>query len=201
MREVLMSIQPKWCADIANLKKPIEVRKTKPNLQTPFKVCIYATQPKKWFRYSSFGYASEESLWLVNGKVKMSNGFEFWGNGEKCECLNGKVIGEFICDEIEEFTEAFFDEQEPRDTEEIRYYLDQFNMSYSELYAYVGSKNFYGWHISQFKIYDKPKELSEFFHACKQPNGTDCSKCIDRKEKTCYSLKRPPQSWCYAEEV
>ena len=36
---------------------------------------------------------------------------------------------------------------------------------------------FYGWHISDLKIYDTPKELSDF------------------------GLKRPPQSWCYVEEL
>ena len=35
----------------------------------------------------------------------------------------------------------------------------------------------YGWHISNLIIYDTPKALSEF------------------------ALKRPPQSWCYVEEL
>lgn len=43
MKSVLMSIQPKWCELIANGKKTIEVRKSRPNIETPFKVYIYCT--------------------------------------------------------------------------------------------------------------------------------------------------------------
>ena len=52
-KAVLISIQPKWCELIASGKKTVEVRKTKPKLETPFKCYIYATRPKNWFRFSS----------------------------------------------------------------------------------------------------------------------------------------------------
>ena len=38
-------------------------------------------------------------------------------------------------------------------------------------------KKFYLWHISELKIYDQPKELSD------------------------YGLTRAPQSWCYVRQV
>lgn len=44
-----------------------------------------------------------------------------------------------------------------------------------KLLEYSNGKELYGWHISDLVIYDKPRELSEF------------------------SLKRPPQSWCYVD--
>ena len=44
MKSVLISIQPKWCELIASGKKTVEVRKTKPKLETPFKCYIYCTQ-------------------------------------------------------------------------------------------------------------------------------------------------------------
>lgn len=43
MNAVLISIQPKWCELIASGIKTVEVRKTKPKLETPFKVYIYQT--------------------------------------------------------------------------------------------------------------------------------------------------------------
>ena len=43
-KAVLISIRPKWVEKIASGKKIIEVRKTKPNLATPFKVYIYCSQ-------------------------------------------------------------------------------------------------------------------------------------------------------------
>ena len=45
-KSVMLSIRPKWCEKIANGEKTIEVRKTKPNLETPFKCYIYCTLPK-----------------------------------------------------------------------------------------------------------------------------------------------------------
>lgn len=43
---VLLSVRPKWCELIANGKKTIEVRKTKPKIRPPFKCYIYCTKPK-----------------------------------------------------------------------------------------------------------------------------------------------------------
>lgn len=49
MRSVLISIKPKWCELIACGKKTIEVRKTKPKTETPFKVYIYETKAKDFY--------------------------------------------------------------------------------------------------------------------------------------------------------
>lgn len=43
-KAVLISIRPKWVEKIANGEKTIEVRKTRPNLATPFKAYIYCSQ-------------------------------------------------------------------------------------------------------------------------------------------------------------
>lgn len=37
-KAVLLSIQPRWCGLITNGKKTIEVRKTRPKIDTPFKM-------------------------------------------------------------------------------------------------------------------------------------------------------------------
>lgn len=47
MKSVLISIKPKWCELIAGGKKTIEVRKTKPKIDTPFKCYIYETTTGK----------------------------------------------------------------------------------------------------------------------------------------------------------
>ena len=58
MKSVMLSIRPKWCEKIASGEKTIEVRKTKPKLETPFKCYIYCTNS---------GVATE--MWGKHGKV------------------------------------------------------------------------------------------------------------------------------------
>lgn len=72
MKSVMLSIQPKWCELIANGKKAIEVRKTRPKLETPFKCYIYETKS-----------ANDVHGFSILGRYRL-----------------GKVIGEFVCDSI-----------------------------------------------------------------------------------------------------
>ena len=74
MKSVLISIQPKWCKLIASGKKTVEVRKTRPKLETPFKVYIYETKGKKQY------FSQPMPIPYNEGK--------------------GKVIGEFVCDVV-----------------------------------------------------------------------------------------------------
>ena len=78
-KAVLISIRPKWCEKIVNGEKTIEVRKTKPKLETPFKCYIYCTLPK---------YPHEDFIATDYPRP------QFYGGG--------KVIGEFTCDRIYE---------------------------------------------------------------------------------------------------
>ena len=41
MKSVLISIRPEWCEKIINGRKTIEVRKTRPKMNPPFKCYIY----------------------------------------------------------------------------------------------------------------------------------------------------------------
>lgn len=172
MKSVLISIQPKWCELIASGKKTVEVRKTKPKLETPFKVYIYCTQ----------GQEQKELFKKLYKYIPLNNRV---------------VIGEFVCDKITEFS---FDEKYNN--------LTLVDMSWKscltkdEIADYSnGQYIVFGWHISDLVIYDKPKELSEFFKACDKPKGTDCSVCIDHRENRCKAITRPPQSWCYVESI
>ena len=78
-----------------------------------------------------------------------------------------------------------------------------------ELLTYSNGKTLYGWHISDLMIYDKPKELSEFYRPCSysgicyscnrfRPNGTPNDKPNDFCDG---AITRPPQSWQYVEEI
>jgi predicted transcriptional regulator len=103
MKAVLMSIKKQWIEKILDGEKTIEVRKTKPNLEVPFKVYIYCTKDNQNYDL----YINEKSAREVYGNfsrlragqdevVETRRGFDTF-------IAHGKVIGEFICDRIEDF--------------------------------------------------------------------------------------------------
>lgn len=130
------------------------------------------------------------------------------GEYSKDNFLNGKVIGEFVCDEILDYKLA-----DVSTDVGVFYYYERYitQKSYDinslddcltddELLDYGNYKNLYGWHISDLKVYDKPKELSKFIK-CTYP--FDCCACDfwDSTYLACAKPIRPPQSWCYVEEL
>ncbi len=184
-KAVLISIRPKWCEKIASGDKTIEVRKTRPKLGTPFKCYIYCTLPK---------YPHEDFIRTDFPKP------QFYGGG--------KVIGEFTCDRIYELeTKArggsYYVKGEDWLTAcEV---AQQSCLTLKDMHGYLHAQKGYGWHITNLRIYDAPRELNEFRRAC--PNSWYCESCAMYWENngTCgnesLQLKRAPQSWCYVEEV
>jgi predicted transcriptional regulator len=206
MKSVLISIQPKWCELIANGKKTIEVRKTKPEIETPFKVYIYCTKPRHFYKISKHLLTSDEGLFLVNGKVKMCDGFGVEYEDCNYKHLNNKVIGEFVCDDID--TIAVLNDLLYCVKNSQANKLKQMCLTIEEIKAYLGEKNEgYNWHISDLVIYDKPKELSGFYKECKKTECEDCPHLQFENTPNSYEgwciydekipLTRPPQSWCY----
>lgn len=171
MKSVLISIQPKWCKKIANGAKTIEVRKTRPKLEPPFKCYIYCTKDNTEIVPSRIWWKADET------------GFQ--------HIMNGKVIGEFVCDTY--ITDKTFGHDALFNAAAC--------MSPAEGAAYCVNREMYGWHISDLVVYDKPKALSKFkpwnrtecFYSdlgLATPKCSECHKC---------KLERPPQSWCYVE--
>lgn len=178
-KAVMLSIRPKWCEKIARGEKTIEVRKTRPKMNTPFKCYIYCTLPK---------YPHEDFI-ATNYPMP-----QFYGGG--------KVVGEFTCDRIyeirkrgipENFDYCYLSLNEWGNDDietEIRA-ISASCVSKEELNAY-GAKAplLYGWHISDLRIYDAPREPSEFTGLRDTRFGA--APC---------DIKRAPQSWCYVEAM
>lgn len=203
-KAVLISIRPKWVEKIANGEKTIEVRKTRPKLEMPFKCYIYCTRDKHLaFMQNQTG---TNLIACMNAETAIPVG-GFLGNG--------KVIGEFTCDQI---IDAWWDYVPDAITREVTggnlEALDGTGMTDEELFSYVGDSmrgHCYGWHISDLRIYDAPKKLGEFWRDCLEYSelSTNCwsceNVCGDGDETDCNTdgrlyLHRPPQSWCYVEE-
>lgn len=192
---ILQSIKPQYCELIASGKKTIEVRKTKPKLDVPFKVYIYCTKSSKKHQTicGCMVLNSDELFRLPNGKIKYGDSIEMmlYDDYTKDNFLNGKVIGEYVCDEIE-----------PKYCANgiATYYENEQGtcLSDAELQMYAdGVKPLYFWHISDLVIYDKPKELSEFYRHDNTYDNAFGWAFEDRPKKL--PIKRPPQSWCYVE--
>lgn len=213
MKSVLISIQPKWCEKICNGEKTIEVRKSAPK-EVPFKGYIYATRPKKYYKCGAVS-TSDELLWLTNGKAEMGDGFKFWADGDEYQCLNGRIIGEFICDRIDEYKYVYCDHPEigypvGYDCGDNWYDIDDEDLQKAclteeEFKRYGNGKPLYGWHISDLKIYDKPKELSEFNRPCSYAGlcfSCDRAKFTSKGDRICQAMiTRPPQSYMRVEEL
>ena len=183
MKSVLISIHPKWCELIASGEKRVEVRKTKPKLETPFKVYIYETQGR-----TETPFVDEEGHEIFKGR--------------------GQVIGEFVCDRFI-FLDAYYDTNGNRhlcNTAFIKSCVPNDEL-FDYLYGKHGEKHGgWAWHISDLVIYDKPRELSEFKRVC-DGNCQECKYAIwetqgwnhEPKIVDCKPITRPPQSWCYVE--
>lgn len=178
-KAVLISIRPEWCEKIARGEKTIELRRTKPRLEPPFKCYIYRTKGKVPH--------------IIGGKlVKMPVG--------------GSIIGEFVCDEIKKLirvgcgavepprykaAEASGSSLEIYDAEDI---FEAACLTEQEVESYLCKRIGYAWHISALKIYAQPMELGELTTARSE-----------RLLKLGYEVagwpvQDAPQSWRYVEE-
>lgn len=139
-KAVLISIRPMWCEKIINGQKTVEVRKTRPKMNPPFKCYIY-------------------------------------------KCGNGKVIGEFTCNRV---TNLFSNSRFWLDEDDVLHTC----LSAAEMRKYAnGARGLYGWHISDLRVYDHPRDLWEFTGLRETRFGWEP-----------VPITRPPQSWRYVEE-
>lgn len=198
-KAVLISIRPEWVEKIANEWKTIEVRKTKPYLETPFKCYIYCTQCKHLAFMQSQTGANLIACMDVATAIPVGSAIG-----------NGKVIGEFVCDKITWLTHIGFSglpgirlaAMKNGHTIDDSFDFSESCLTTPQIEKYLGGKDGYAWHISKLKIYDDPKQLNRFkpwSRECKYndlgfaiPNCGTCQDCI---------VKKPPQSWCYVEEL
>ncbi len=101
--------------------------------------------------------------------------------------------------------------------------LEALCLTPKQVYDYVKGLGGVGyiWHIDDLIVYDKPKDIREFKKPCISPECPYCpscpvgTECISEEEQEAYRafgecstewvcldwLKKPPQSWCYVEEL
>lgn len=206
MKAVLLSIRPEWCNFIIRGQKTLEVRKTRPKLETPFRVYVYCTK------------ASQHLITIFKDGEEIEDGEIHRGKPVFVKCdkylpdsIRDKtqmIIGEFICDDIRRIGLEYCAVKEDIESAiagscltvpQVKDYAGwKPGMSYADL------KDLYGWHISDLKIWDEPVRLKDFWGVKPCKNGGDCCTCLlwDNMKKECCAsryISRPPQSWCYVE--
>lgn len=188
MKSILISIKPKYVADILNCRKTIEIRKTMPKCDLPIDVYIYCTKDKK------YGYC--------------------W-NG--CDDICGKVVAKFTLNKVIKFDLIEEQKYKGNSNDDILKYnkcirkqneiAKKSCLTICDLIYYCDTKALgtnqkemigYAWHISNLVIFDKPKELSEFIKWSWLYEGVNGMK---RFLLAYPPLTKAPQSWCYVEEL
>lgn len=178
-KAVLLNIRPEWCSRIFSGWKTVEIRKTRPvSLKEPFKCYIYCTKGTKFFCWKAVDhlYFDDRSHKIFDRRV------------------DGMVVGEFICDDIRRIGPEYCVVKEDIESaiagscltvQQVKDYAGwKSGMSYADL------KDLYGWHISDLKIYDNPRELRPFTGLLNTRFGVRP-----------VEAQRPPQSWCYVQEM
>ena len=158
MKSIMTSVSPYLCEKIANCDCKILIKKSAPK-EVPFKVFIYCTKMRK---KADLITKSENFGWIRCAASSLFNRAEEYD-------ANGKVIGEFICDKIEMINakcsdygiDLFYHDCLTKGCLTEREIEEYFNIP-EDKDLRVMKGNGYGWHISNLKIYDKPKTLAEF---------------------------------------
>ena len=185
---VLISIRPIWCGKIFDGTKNLEFRKAVPKIELPFKCYVYCT-------------AGKETL---SGIIQ--DGDDVYGtiyHGEKIfikfdpDCpiafinKKQKVVGELLIDRIDEVTVRYDEGEEPvayygkdRFLELPKGYILSGGFTLGEYIKYKGKGKVYGWHIAEYRLFDKPMDVKDFsFYGLND------------------HLRYPPQSYCFVNEL
>lgn len=203
MKSVLRSAKPYWIYLILTEKKTIEVGKDFPKSADWNKIVeMYCSKdmrsfnriPEKdreWMRKYLGKVACRfvcNSIEDVNAQCSDSGIDLFYHDCAKYGCLSQVEVEKYF---------GVYDEERTKDLRDMK-------------------GNGYAWHISDLKIYDKPKELEEFKYPCQRgyndinnawcyrERGARLTMCKynDMKNNCCNAyLTRPPQSWCYVEKL
>lgn len=220
MEAILMSIKPQHATNILNGKKTIEIRKRFPKDYAGW-VYIYCTKGKGL--YETTNATTKTKTYSTTPEPPI------YGFGYKLEHLSssGKVVARFWCDNVEEIhcssygletSEHWYRTQEMNEKE----LLEKSCLTFEELDQYLCWNNGYAIHITKLEIFDKPKEISEFWQfnkelnkrfedgaynvcasrfgeECDSEDVVNCYRCWNEWSGWTKKLTRAPQSYCYIE--
>ena len=172
MKHILISIKPQFVAKILNGEKTLEVRKSMPKCELPCKVYIYCTKSQKKllaiFKKGDLIWSDDKDEQRFDETIFVKD--DYFGVADDRNAWLGKVVSNFTLNVVEEFEVC---------SDDFRWLVENTKccLTMNEVLDYCKGQDLYGWYIDDLKIYDKPKDLSEF------------------------GLKKAPQSWQYIKET
>lgn len=146
-RALLISIHPEWAEKILIGKKTIEIRTWIPKGELPLEVLIYVSKGEQLERHWTKSLPLSKQFILYGNKVRKDR-------LSSPHCLNGKVVAKFTLNYVSTCLNTDYGNEE---------ILKNACLTKQELDDYVGKRKFFAWHIDKLEIFDKPKELSEFW--------------------------------------
>lgn len=207
MRAVMKSISPQIWDNLVEKRCSILISKTAPKCDVPFNGYLYCAKTKNKHKRSFYEGAYDDS----EGHVVYAQ---------------QRVVGEFVCNKIEriepifDFYYSYSGYDDSSDSSYFKGYfidaetLDKIGLTKQELCDYGDGEVLYAWYISDLKIYDRPKKLSEFKTPPCEKGEKACANCKwlvkvntpDKYECECYvedgrPITRAPKSWQYVEEL
>ena len=149
-------------------------------MDTPFKCYIYCTKPEEKLltimKDGDENYGETYHGKPVFIKTEKAPTTGLWDKRQK-------VIGEFTCNRV---TNLFSNSRFWLDEDDVLHTC----LSAAEMRKYAnGARGLYGWHISDLRVYDHPRDLWEFTGLRQTRFGWEP-----------VPITRPPQSWRYVEE-
>lgn len=176
---ILASLKPYYYYLIGERKKTIEVRKTALK-NIPQDIAFYMSKDEKSF-------------------AKIPKEFQ-----DKYRKHFGKVGLAIVCDKITRYNcDKAFDEYFIAGYIGAYMPLKEMCLTNKDLIEYGKGRPLYGWHISDLKIYDKPKPIMQFYKPCpiKIKNCPVCELYSTYTGCCMNNIDRPPQSYMFVEEV
>ena len=179
-KALLISIHPEWAEKILNGKKTIEVRSWIPKDYAGW-VYVAITKGKPYlYNIIDSDYYSKPNI--LNGKVA----FRFFVWRESFVKIEWEDDHYFICSLMYDGAKRL---------------LNKSCLTKEELYKYGRKRDLYAWDIDKLEVFDKPKELSDFYHYKKKliDCGMDCPPYVDEVKA---QLTKAPQKcvWVYTKE-
>lgn len=163
MKAILISLPPEQVARILNKKQTIIIQKTFPKCKLPIEVYIYCTKG-----IVAYLETDKEKPWLLDGHYVCYD-----------KKLSEKVVAKFT---LEEFDENYT----IRVNAELMKEENRISLSFENVLDGLKkcTAKYCIWNISNLQIFDKPKEIIEFFEPY------ECGGLL-------FPLTNPPKTWRY----